>query len=449
VAEPVRVLILGAGGRDFHNFNVYFRHRPEYRVVAFTATQIPGLAGRRYPPPLAGPHYPDGIPIVPEEDMEAWIRREGVREVVFSYSDVSHEHVMHVASRALAAGASVRLLGPQDTMLRVRVPVVAVGAVRTGSGKSQTARKLARLLREWGRRVAVVRHPMAYGDLLRQAVQRFASWDDLDRAALTVEEREEYEPHVALGVVVYAGVDYGEVFRRAEAEAEVLVWDGGNNDFPFVWPDRFVVVADPHRPGHELRYHPGEVNLRMADVVVVNKVDTAPREAVESVKANVRATNPKAVVVEAASPLQVDHPEWVAGRRVVVVEDGPTVTHGEMPYGAGLLAARRLGAVVVDPRPYAVGSLREVFGQYPHLTEVLPAMGYGADQLRDLEQTLLRVEADAVVVATPVDLRRLVRPDKPAARVRYELEELGPPTLADLLRNWLAEWDSRRQLSPA
>lgn len=443
MGEPVRVLILGAGGRDFHNFNVYFRRRPEYRVVAFTCTQIPNLAGRRYPPALAGPHYPEGIPIVPEEEMEAWIRREDVREVVFSYSDVSHEHVMHVASRAMAAGASVRLLGPQDTMLRVRVPVVAVGAVRTGSGKSQTARKLARLLREWGKRVVVVRHPMAYGDLVAQAVQRFASWDDLDRATLTVEEREEYEPHVALGAVVYAGVDYEEVFRRAEAEAEVLVWDGGNNDFPFVWPDRLVVVADPHRAGHELRYHPGEVNLRMADVVVVNKVDTAPREAVDAVRRNVRAVNPNAVVVEAASPLHVDHPERVAGRRVVVVEDGPTVTHGGMPYGAGLLAARRLGAVVVDPRPYAVGSLQQVFRDHPHLTEVLPAMGYGAEQLRELELTLLRAEADAVVVGTPVDLGRLLRLDKPAARVRYELEETGPPTLADLLRTWLQEWASR------
>jgi predicted GTPase len=437
--EPVRVMILGAGGRDFHNFNVYFRHRPDYRVVAFTATQIPRLAGRRYPPELAGPHYPEGIPIVPEEEMETWIRRQGVREVVFSYSDVSHEHVMHVASRAMAAGSSVRLLGPQDTMLRVRVPVVAVGAVRTGCGKSQTARKVARLLRQGGRRVVVVRHPMAYGDLLAQAVQRFASWEDLDRAPLTVEEREEYEPHVASGVVVYAGVDYAEVFRRAEAEADVLVWDGGNNDFPFVWPDLYVVVADPHRPGHELRYHPGEVNLRMAHVVVVNKVDTAPPEAVEQVRRNVRAANPAAVLVEAASPIQVDHPEWVAGRRVVVVEDGPTVTHGEMPYGAGLLAARALGAVVVDPRPYAVGSLRQVFRDYPHLTEVLPAMGYGGEQLRELAETLLRVPADAVVVGTPVDLRRLLRLDKPAAKVRYELEERGSPTLGELLRAWLEQ----------
>lgn len=441
--EPVRVLILGAGGRDFHNFNVYFRGRADYRVVAFTATQIPNLAGRRYPPELAGPGYPDGIPIVPEEEMEAWIRRERVREVVFSYSDVSHEHVMHVASRALAAGASVRLLGPQDTMLRVGVPVVAVGAVRTGSGKSQTARKLARLLRTWGKRVVVVRHPMAYGDLASQAVQRFATWEDLDRAGLTVEEREEFEPHVALGIVVYAGVDYQQVLRQAEAEAEVLVWDGGNNDFPFVWPDRFVVVADPHRPGHELRYHPGETNLRMAHVVVVNKVDTAPREAVEEVERNVRAANPQAVVVEAASPIRLDRPELVAGRRVVVVEDGPTVTHGEMPYGAGLLAARRLGAVVVDPRPYAVGTLQQVFRDYPHLTQVVPAMGYGGPQLRDLEQTLRRAEADAVVVGTPVDLRRLVRLDKPAAKVTYELEEVSSPTLEELLRAWVAEWEGR------
>lgn len=443
MADPVRVLILGAGGRDFHNFNVYFRSRTDYRVVAFTATQIPDLAGRRYPPELAGSGYPEGIPIVPEEEMELWIRREGVREVVFSYSDVSHEHVMHVASRALAAGASVRLLGPQDTMLRVRTPVVAVGAVRTGSGKSQTARKLARLLREWGKRVVVVRHPMAYGDLASQAVQRFATWEDLDRAGLTVEEREEFEPHVALGIVVYAGVDYQRVVRQAEAEAEVVVWDGGNNDFPFVWPDRFVVVADPHRPGHELRYHPGEANLRMAHVVVVNKVDTAAREAVEEVERNVRAANPRAVVVKAASPIRLDRPELVAGRRVVVVEDGPTVTHGEMPYGAGLLAARRLGATVVDPRPYAVGTLQQVFHDYPHLTRVLPAMGYSGAQLRDLEQTLQRVEADAVVVGTPVDLRRLLRLQKPAAKVHYELEEVSSPTLEQLLRTWVTEWEVR------
>lgn len=443
MADPVRVLILGAGGRDFHNFNVYFRSRTDYRVVAFTATQIPNLSGRCYPPELAGPGYPEGIPIVPEEEMELWIHQEGVREVVFSYSDVSHEHVMHVASRALAAGASVRLLGPRDTMLRVRTPVVAVGAVRTGSGKSQTARKLARLLREWGKRVVVVRHPMAYGDLASQAVQRFATWEDLDRAGLTVEEREEFEPHVALGIVVYAGVDYQRVMRQAEAEAEVVVWDGGNNDFPFVWPDRFVVVADPHRPGHELRYHPGEANLRMAHVVVVNKVDTAAREAVEEVERNVRAANPRAVVVKAASPIRLDRPELVAGRRVVVVEDGPTVTHGEMPYGAGLLAARRLGATVVDPRPYAVGTLQQVFQDYPHLTRVLPAMGYSGAQLRDLEQTLQRVEADAVVVGTPVDLRRLVRLQKPAAKVYYELEEVSSPTLEELLRTWVTEWEVR------
>lgn len=445
MADPVRVLILGAGGRDFHNFNVYFRSRTDYRVVAFTATQIPDLSGRRYPPELAGPGYPEGIPIVPEEEMELWIRREGVREVVFSYSDVSHEHVMHLASRALATGASVRLLGPQDTMLRVRAPVVAVGAVRTGSGKSQTARKLARLLRDWGKRVVVVRHPMAYRDLASQAVQRFATWEDLDRAGLTVEEREEFEPHVALGIVVYAGVDYQRVVRQAEAEAEVVVWDGGNNDFPFVWPDRFVVVADPHRPGHELRYHPGEANLRMAHVVVINKVDTAPREAVEEVERNVRAANPRAVLVKAASPIRLDRPELVAGHRVVVVEDGPTVTHGEMPYGAGLLAARRLGATVVDPRPYAVGTLQRVFQDYPHLTHVLPAMGYTGAQLRDLEQTLQRVDADAVVVGTPVDLRRLLRLQKPAAKVHYELEEVSSPTLEELLRTWVAEWETSRR----
>ncbi|MDR7481711.1 MAG: cyclic 2,3-diphosphoglycerate synthase [Armatimonadota bacterium] len=437
---PIRVVILGAGGRDFHNFNVYFRGRPGYRVVAFTAAQIPNIADRRYPPVLAGEEYPEGIPIVSEEALDDLVRDAQVDQVVFAYSDVSHEHVMHLASRALAAGAGFRLLGPKETMLRARVPVVSVGAVRTGSGKSQTARVVARLLQAQGRRVVVVRHPMAYGDLAAQAVQRFATPDDLDAAGLTVEEREEYEPHIARGIVVYAGVDYAEVLQRAQAEADVLVWDGGNNDFPFFWPDRHIVVADPHRAGHELRYHPGETNLRMADVVVINKVDSAPPGAVATLRRAVAAANPRAVVMEAASPIAVDRPDLVAGRNVVVVEDGPTTTHGEMAYGAGLIAAERLGARVVDPRPYAVGSLQAAYAAYPHLARVVPALGYGDAQRRDLEETLRRVPADAVVIGTPVDLRRVLVLDKPAVRVTYDLDDATTRALADLLAAWAVQW---------
>ncbi len=440
----VRVVILGAGGRDFHNFNVYFRERPEYTVVAFTATQIPALSGRIYPPALAGPHHPQGIPILAETELAALIHRERVDQVVFAYSDVAHEQVMHLASEVLAAGAGFRLLGPDETMLRAAVPVIAVGAVRTGAGKSQTTRRVAAALREAGRRVVVIRHPMAYGDLLRQRVQRFATAEDLERAAVTIEEREEYEPHLAGGTVVYAGVDYAEVLRQAEQEAEVILWDGGNNDFPFLRPDLFFVVADPHRAGHEVRYHPGEVNLRLADVVIINKVDTALPENVQVVRANVARLNPRATVVEAASPMTVDRPEWLAGRRAVVVEDGPTVTHGEMPYGAGLLAAERQGAKVVDARPYAVGSLREVYQTYPHLDRVVPAMGYGREQIAELEETLRRAEADVVVIGTPVDLRRVLHLDKPAVYVRYELEERTAPTVADVVREWLARYRSRK-----
>jgi predicted GTPase len=436
---PIRVVLLGAGGREFHNFNVCFRGHPGYRVVAFTAAQIPHIAGRVYPAALAGPDYPEGIPIVPEEELDDLIRRAQVDQVVFAYSDVSHEHVMHLASRALAAGAGFRLLGPKETMLRARVPVLSVGATRTGSGKSQTARLVARLLHDRGHRVVVVRHPMAYGDLAAQAVQRFATPDDLDAAGVTVEEREEYEPHLARGIVVYAGVDYAAVLRRAEAEADVLVWDGGNNDFPFLWPDRHLVVVDPHRAGHELRYHPGETNLRMADVVIINKVDSAPPGAVAAVRRNIAAANPRALVLEARSPISVDRPDLVAGRRVVVVEDGPTVTHGEMAYGAGLIAAERLGAQIVDPRPYAVGSLRDVYAAYPHLTRVVPAMGYGEAQCGDLEETLRRVPVDAVVIGTPVDLRRLLRLAVPTVRVTYDLDADTAHVLADLLARWTAE----------
>ncbi len=440
----VRAVILGAGGRDFHNFNVYFRDRPEYTVVAFTATQIPALSGRTYPAALSGPRYPQGIPIVSETELTDLIRRQRIDQVVFAYSDVAHEQVMHLASEALAAGAGFRLLGPDETMLRASVPVIAVGAVRTGAGKSQTTRRVAAVLRDEGRRVVVIRHPMAYGDLLRQRVQRFATEEDLVRAAVTIEEREEYEPHLAGGTVVYAGVDYAEILHQAEQEAEVILWDGGNNDFPFLRPDLFFVVADPHRAGHEVRYHPGEVNMRLADVVIINKVDTALPENVQVVRENVARLNPRATVVEAASPMTVDRPEVLAGRRAVVVEDGPTVTHGEMPYGAGLLAAERQGAKVVDARPYAVGSIREAYQTYPHLDRVVPAMGYGREQIVELEETLRRAEADVVVIGTPVDLRRVLHLDKPAVYVRYELEERTVPTVADVVREWLARSPSRK-----
>lgn len=433
----VRVVILGAGGRDFHNFNVYFRDRPEYTVVAFTATQIPDIEGRIYPPALAGPRYPQGIPIVAEEDLPALIRRERVDQVVFAYSDVSHDHVMHLASQALAAGAGFRLLGPRETMLRAAVPVVAIGAVRTGSGKSPATRRVAAILRDLGRRVVVIRHPMAYGDLLRQAVQRFATLRDLDQADVTIEEREEYEPHLARGTVVYAGVDYGGILHRAEGEAEVILWDGGNNDFPFIRPDLYIVVADPHRVGHELRYHPGEANLRMADVVLINKVDTASAQNVVTLRENIRRVNPRAAIVEAASPIVVDHPEELVGRRAIIVEDGPTVTHGEMPYGAGLIAALRHGAEIVDPRPYAVGSIRDLYQAYPHLDRVLPAMGYGHTQIEELEATLQRAEAEVVVIGTPVDLRRLLHLEKRVVRITYDLEDRSTPTLAAVVREWI------------
>jgi predicted GTPase len=431
-----RVLIAGAAGRDFHNFNVVYRGREEYDVVGFTATQIPNIDGRVYPSSLAGDLYPTGIPIFPERDLEALVREYAVDEVVFAYSDVPHQHVMHIASRALAAGAHFRLLAPRETELTSMRPVVAVCAVRTGSGKSQTTRHVAALLREAGRRVAVLRHPMPYGDLERQAVQRFERYEDLDAAHCTIEEREEYEPHLAEGNLVFAGIDYAAIVARAEQEADVLVWDGGNNDTPFLTPNVHIVVVDPHRAGHELRYHPGETNLRMAHVCVVNKVDSAPPESVEQVVETIAATNPLATVVRAASPFDVegDAPD-LAGKRVLAIEDGPTLTHGEMSYGAAVLAARAHGAVLVDPRPFAVGSIAATFAEYPNVGPLLPAMGYGARQIEELRETIARSDAEVVLIGTPIDLRRLIELDKPAWRVTYRLQELGEPTLADVLRN--------------
>jgi predicted GTPase len=440
-----RVLILGAAGRDFHNFNVCFRHDPEQKVVAFTAAQIPDIANRRYPSELAGAFYPDGIPIFPEERLERLIAEEAIDLVVLSYSDLSHNHVMDLASRALAAGADFTLLGAERTMLQARVPVVSICAVRTGSGKSPVARQVIRILRELGERVIAVRHPMPYGDLLRQRVQRFATLADLDRYRCTIEEREEYEPHLRSGTVVYAGVDYEAILREAEKEADILVWDGGNNDTPFLRPDLEIVVADPHRAGHELLYYPGEVNLLRADIVVINKVDTADPRAVETVRSNIRERNPNARVIETACQVQSKPAERMRGARVLIVEDGPTLTHGEMAYGAGVIAARQEGAKeLVDPRPYAVGSLRAVYAQYPQIGAVLPAMGYSAEELRELEETIARTPCDAVVVATPIDLASVVKIAKPTVRVSYEVQERSRLTFSEVLCEFVGRFAPAR-----
>ena len=430
-----RLVIVGAAGRDFHNFNLVYRGRPEYDVVAFTATQIPNIDGRVYPAELAGELYPSGIAIHPESKLDELIRDHHVDEVVFAYSDVTHEHVMHVGSRALAAGAEFTLLPPDETMLTSSKPVVAICAVRTGSGKSQTTRHIAALLRADGKRVAVLRHPMPYGDLTKQAVQRFADYSDLDAADPTLEEREEYEPHLAEGNLVFAGIDYAAILDRAEQEADVIVWDGGNNDTPFIKPNVHVVVVDPHRAGHELRYHPGETNLRMADICVVNKVDSAPPEGVEAVLDSIRTHNPKAKIVLAASPFHVEENGLqIRGRRVLAIEDGPTLTHGEMTYGAAVLAAKANGAAeLVDPRPFAVGSIAKTLEEWPHITELLPAMGYGREQMKELRETIERSDAEVVLIGTPIDLRRVIDFDTPALRVTYKLQELGEPTLAELL----------------
>jgi predicted GTPase len=430
-----KVLIAGAAGRDFHNFNVAYRGRDDVRVVAFTATQIPDIEGRVYPAELAGPGYSDGIPIRAEEELADIVRGEKVNDVVFAYSDVTHEHVMHIGSIALAAGADFRLMGPRSTELRSSRPVVAICAVRTGSGKSQTTRHVASVLRGAGKRVAVLRHPMPYGDLTKQAVQRFERYEDLDAADATIEEREEYEPHIAEGNIVFAGIDYGAILERAEQEADVVVWDGGNNDTPFIHPNLHLVVVDPHRPGHELRYHPGETNLRMADACVVNKIDTAPAEGVEAVLESIRKVNPDAAVVRAASPFEVEQDTHeIRGKRVLAIEDGPTLTHGEMAYGAAVLAAKEGGASeLVDPRPFAVGSIKDTFTKYPHMTQLLPAMGYGRKQMEELRETIARSDADLVLIGTPIDLRRVIELDKPALRVTYRLQEIGEPTIAQLL----------------
>ncbi len=439
-----KVLILGAAGRDFHNFNVVFRRNPDFQVAAFTATQIPDIANRRYPPELAGPLYPQGIPIADEKEMERLIAEQEIDIVVFSYSDVAYPTVMHLASRAVAAGSDFWLLGTEHTQVKSSLPVVSVCAVRTGCGKSPVSRRVAAELRRRGWNPVVIRHPMPYGDLAQQAVQRFARLEDLERHKCTIEEREEYEPHIVNGTVVYAGVDYEAILRQAESEGDLILWDGGNNDTPFYASDLEIVVADPHRPGHELGYYPGEVNLRRADVVVINKVDTAAAHNVDVVRQNVRLNNPKATIIEAACKVSVAAPEQIKGRRVLVVEDGPTLTHGEMPYGAGVVAARQWGAAeLMDARPYAVGSIRGTYDRFTHLTTLLPAMGYSAIQRHELEETINRVPADLVLVATPVDLGAILRLNKPCVRVGYEVEERTQPTIADVLAQFTARHEHR------
>jgi len=430
-----RVVILGAAGRDFHNFNTVYRDDASSQVVAFTATQIPGIAGRRYPAVLAGPRYPDGIPIVAEDELARLIRDENVNTCVFSYSDVTHEQVMHLASQCIVLGADFLLLSADRTMLRAKVPILAVTAVRTGAGKSQTTRYLSSILKKLGKKVAIIRHPMPYGNLAEQICQRFATYADLDREKCTIEEREEYEPHIDNGFVVYAGVDYGRILARAEEEADVILWDGGNNDLPFYVPTLHICVADPHRAGHETSYHPGEANFRRADVILINKCDTAEPANVAAVEAAAKRLNPRARVLRAGSPVTTDHPELLSGARVLAVEDGPTLTHGGMRYGAAVVAAKQAGAAeIVDPSPYAVGSIRETYAKYPNAVGILPAMGYGRAQIAELEETIRRTPCDVVLIGTPIDLRRVLKLDKPVVRARYELREQVPGRLEAELR---------------
>ena len=438
--ERTRILIMGAAGRDFHNFNMYFRNNSQYEVMAFTATQIPDIEGRVYPPELAGELYPEGIPIYAEDELDALIQGQKVDQVIFAYSDITHRAEMHKASQVLAAGADYRLMGPKATQVASTKPVISVCAVRTGCGKSQTTRRVTDILQAMGHRVVVVRHPMPYGDLRKQIWQRFADYEDLDKHECTIEEREEYEPHIDRGVVVYAGVDYTEILKRAQEEADIVVWDGGNNDLPFYKPDLQIVVTDPHRAGHEIDYHPGETNLRMADVIVINKVDTADQADIATVQQNIRSLNPKATVVHAASPITVEDPAAITGASVLVVEDGPTLTHGEMTFGAGTVAAERFGAAeIIDPRPYAVRSIKATFEKYPDIGILLPAMGYGEEQVKDLEETIANTPADLVIVGTPIDLQRVIKIKQPSQRVRYELQEIGQPTLAEILTSKFAK----------
>nr|MDO8080395.1 cyclic 2,3-diphosphoglycerate synthase [Candidatus Freyarchaeota archaeon] len=428
---------MGAAGRDFHNFNVYFRQNKQYEVVAFTAAQIPHIEGRLYPPELAGPLYPKGIKIYSEEELPELIKKYDVDQVILAYTDLSHLTVMNKASLVLACGADFRLMGPKATMLESRLPVISICAVRTGSGKSQTTRKVCDILRKKGLRVVVVRHPMPYGDLKNQVCERFATYEDLDRYNTTIEEREEYEPHIDRGNIVYAGVDYEKILREAEKEADVIVWDGGNNDFPFYKSDLQIVLVDPHRPRHEVSYYPGETNARMANVVIINKIDSAKPDHVEQTLRNIKGLNPKSTIIKAASPITAENPELIRDKRVLVVEDGPTLTHGGMSYGAGIVAARKYAAKeIVDPRPYAVGSIKKVFEAYPHIGCLLPAMGYSPEQVNELKETIEAVDCDSVIIGTPIDLRRLLKISKPTVRIKYELQEIGKPDLEEILKNF-------------
>ncbi|MEL9998865.1 MAG: cyclic 2,3-diphosphoglycerate synthase [Thermoplasmata archaeon] len=435
-----KVIIMGAAGRDFHNFNVFFRDNKDYKVVAFTATQIPNIENRKYPKELAGHLYPDGIPIYPEEELPDLIKKYNVDEVVFAYSDVSHEYVMHKASIAISNGADFRLMGAESTMLKSSKPVISICAVRTGSGKSQTTRKVSEILKKKGKKVVVIRHPMPYGNLVKQKVQRFATMEDLDKNECTIEEREEYEPHIRNGTVVYAGVDYEAILREAEKEADIILWDGGNNDIPFYKPDLHIVVADPHRAGHEMTYHPGEANFRMANVIIINKEETAPKDGIDLIREHIAQVNPKAIVIDAASPFFIENPERIRGKRVLAIEDGPTLTHGEMSYGAAVLASKKFGASeLVDAREYAVGTILETYNKYRQIKNYLPAMGYGEKQVKDLEQTINNTPCDLVVSATPIDLTRIMKINKPIIRVRYELDEIGKPDLEDVLTEFISK----------
>ena len=440
----IRVLIMGAAGRDFHNFNTVFRDNKKYEVLAFTATQIPNIAGRKYPARLAGTLYPKGIPIHPETELPRLIKGLEIDEVVFSYSDVSFQYVMNKASLVMALGADFKLLGAGETMLKSKVPIIAVVAVRTGSGKSQTSRKVCSYLRSIGKKVVAIRHPMPYGDLVKQKVQRYGSLEDLTKHKCTVEEMEEYEPHIVEGTIIYSGVDYEAILRQAEKEADIIIWDGGNNDMSFYKPDLTITVVDPHRPGHEMMYYPGQTNVRLADVIVVNKVDSAQQENIDLVVQNVRSINPHALIIHGASPITVEDPEVIRGKKVLVIEDGPTLTHGEMSFGAGVLAARNFGAKdIIDPRPYAVKSIAETYAKYPRTGALLPAMGYGDEQMKDLEATINQVPCDAVVIGTPIDLRRIIHINKPSVRVQYTLEETTKPDLKDVLDKFVLKEQAR------
>lgn len=432
--SKIKVIIMGAAGRDFHNFNVYFRNNSNYEVVAFTATQIPDIAGRKYPAELSGSLYPEGIPIYSEEKLPNLIREKQIDQVILAYSDLPHQYVMNKASVVLAGGADFRLMGPKSTMLKSNLPVVSICAVRTGCGKSQTTRKVTDILKKKGYKIAVIRHPMPYGDLIEQIWQRYENYADLDRYNCTIEEREEYEPHLDRGNILYAGVDYQEILKRAEKDVDIIVWDGGNNDLPFYKPDLHIVVTDPHRAGHEMTYYPGEANLRMADVVVMNKIDTADLDKINQLRENIHQLAPEAILIEAASPLTVDHPELIRGKRVLVVEDGPTLTHGEMKFGAGIVAAQKYGAKeIIDPRPYAIGTIKDTYTKYPGIGTLLPAMGYGKKQIQELEDTINAVDCDVVIIGTPIDLSRIVKINKKSVRVKYELQEIGRPNLEEVL----------------